>query len=293
MQSELFEVKNLENPEKTTLIEQLENGSILFLPQPIFSLTTDEEALLTPSCIGKRTKNISYLPETTQLRGSLHHSLQQKTLQKMMARYASITSKLIRFLLPAYDETLIIGRTSFRPRSIKSKKPRDYKKDDTRLHVDAFSATPVHEKRILRFFTNINPDTLPRVWQIGQPFRTVAETFLPCTSNYNPHIAKWLSRTKITKSVRSVYDHYMLQLHDLMKADMHYQSSVKKQRIAFPAGTSWIVFTDQVSHAAISGQYVLEQTFYLPVDAMCNPALAPRSILSHLLQTVQPCTSQP
>ncbi len=32
-----------------------------------------------------------------------------------------------------------------------------------------------------------------------------------------------------------------------------------------------MAFTDQVSHAAMAGQYQLEQTFLLPVDAMDEP----------------------
>lgn len=60
-----------------------------------------------------------------------------------------------------------------------------------------------------------------------------------------------------------------------MKLDIHYQKHVKYKEISFPPGTSWIVSTDQVSHAAISEQYVLEQTFYLPTTAMANPKEAP------------------
>ena len=60
----------------------------------------------------------------------------------------------------------------------------------------------------------------------------------------------------------------MLQLHDLMKADTAYQADAPQTAFDFPAGSSWIAFTDQVSHAAMAGQYQLEQTFLLPVEAM-------------------------
>ena len=74
----------------------------------------------------------------------------------------------------------------------------------------------------------------------------------------------------------------MLQIHDRMKADLNYQTTVSQQSIHFTPGSSWIVQTDQVSHAAMSGQHVLEQTFYLPVTAMVNPALSPLRVLEKL-----------
>jgi len=67
----------------------------------------------------------------------------------------------------------------------------------------------------------------------------------------------------------------MLHLHDRMKLDKTYQQTLAKQRVDFPPQSTWLVFTDQVSHAALSGQYLLEQTFYLPVEAMDNPTLSP------------------
>ena len=36
---------------------------------------------------------------------------------------------------------------------------------------------------------------------------------------------------------------------------------------------------DQVMHAVLSGQFVLEQTFHLDVDAMAEPARAPLKVL--------------
>jgi len=75
----------------------------------------------------------------------------------------------------------------------------------------------------------------------------------------------------------------MLRLHDRMKADLTYQSEAVQRLYEFPTGSTWIVFTDQVSHAAMSGQYALEQTFHLPVHAMLDPSQSPLRILERLL----------
>ena len=52
--------------------------------------------------------------------------------------------------------TLQKKRTSFRPGAIETRalSPR---KDDKRLHVDAFPSSPVQGRRIFRVFTNAHP----------------------------------------------------------------------------------------------------------------------------------------
>jgi hypothetical protein len=115
----------------------------------------------------------------------------------------------------------------------------------------------------------------PRVWHVGEPFFDVLTKFSADIPAYNAIKAKLLKLIKATKTLRSPYDHYMLHLHDRMKLDDHYQQTLPKHRIDFPAQSSWVVFTDHVSHAALSGQFLLEQTFYLPVNGMLNAELSP------------------
>ena len=91
-----------------------------------------------------------------------------------------------------------------------------------------------------------------------------------------------LALIRVTKSPRSAYDALMLQLHDCMKQDEAFQSSSPQTRVDFPSGSTWLAFTDHVSHAAMAGQYQLEQTFLLPVDAMENPERSPLRILEQL-----------
>ncbi|CCD29910.1 conserved hypothetical protein [Candidatus Glomeribacter gigasporarum BEG34] len=134
----------------------------------------------------------------------------------------------------------------------------------------------------MRLFCNINPNRQDRVWRIGESFTDVARHFLPQIQSPVPGSARLLQMLGITKSCRTLYDHFMLQLHDLMKRDNAYQQNVRATEIRFPAGSSWIVQTDHVSHAALSGQYLLEQTFYLPVEAMACPEKSPLRILEHL-----------
>jgi hypothetical protein len=74
----------------------------------------------------------------------------------------------------------------------------------------------------------------------------------------------------------------MLGLHDGAKRDDAYQAAAPQAEIVFPPGASWLVFTDQVLHAALGGRAALEQTFHLDVAAMAVPARAPLRVLERL-----------
>ena len=93
------------------------------------------------------------------------------------------------------------------------------------------------------------------------------------------HVLRWL---RVTKSRRSPYDAMMLQLHDRMKADEEFQRTCAQRSVDFPAGSTWMAFTDQVSHAAMAGQYQLEQTFLVAVDAMQDPRRSPLRVLEKI-----------
>jgi hypothetical protein len=93
-----------------------------------------------------------------------------------------------------------------------------------------------------------------------------------------------LHASGITKRRRTEYDHVMLQLHDRAKADLGYQRSGPQARVDFAPGTTWVVYSDQVLHAAMGGQHMMEQTFYLDVDSQQRPATSPLRVLERLLE---------
>ncbi len=262
-------------------ITALENGNILFFSQLPFILLPHENKFLSPNYVDKKTKNISYNSALQVLRGTHCVGEEHAELKGLLQRFALYAENLIRQLLPHYSNALQVGRTSFRPVEI-SGRASSYRKDDTRLHVDAFPATPNQGRRILRVFTNINPNNEDRVWRVGEPFVDVAQRFLPVIRK--PWLGKsaLLKLLKITKTYRTEYDHIMLQIHDSMKADLSYQKNVPQAEIRFAPGNTWIVQTDHVSHAAMAGQHLLEQTFYLPVTAMLDSSQSPLRTLEKL-----------
>lgn len=262
-------------------VNAIEQGRILHFPTLAFQLLSEEHELLSPAFAEPKAKNISYNRATQILRAAKCSAEKHDRLKNMLHRFSKQAEQLVHNLFSPYASSLQLGRTSFRPVEIAGR-VSSYRKDDTRLHVDAFPATPNQGRRILRVFTNINPHGQARHWRVGEPFLEVAKRFLPLANKQwlgSAALLKWL---KLTKSKRTAYDHYMLQIHNQMKADLDYQTHAQQQSIYFAPGSSWIVQTDHVSHAAMSGQHVLEQTFYLPVNAMMNPALSPLRVLEHL-----------
>jgi hypothetical protein len=266
---------------RTQAIDALEAGRVLSLVQLPFRIAPDEMFLLAPRVMGSERKNISFDPASGRVSNSALSGTEAMKLAAMLQRFGDGAEQLLRDLLPGYAPALQRARTSFRPAEIAG---REYspRHDDRLLHVDAFPSRPMHGRRILRLFCNVAPDGAPRTWHVGEPFPDFARQFLPQTRGGLPGSAWLLERLGVTRGRRSEYDRIMLRLHDTGKLDAAYQSRAPKADVAFPAGTTWLCFTDQVLHAAIAGHCALEQTFHLPVASMAHPERSPLRVLESL-----------
>ncbi|OUM01105.1 Kdo hydroxylase family protein [Variovorax sp. JS1663] len=261
-------------------IAELEAGKVLYFPKLGFELLPQEHELLAPSVLAEGVRNIS-LDAEGRLKGAAGDEARQKAVAEMVGRFRTQARQLIHGLLPHYTSALRLAPTSYRPVQVETR-VQSWRADDRRLHVDAFPSRPNYGERILRVFTNVNPENAPRVWRVGEPFETVARRFLPRAKPYSRWQARWLRTLRVTKSFRSEYDHLMLQLHDGMKSDLEYQKNAPQETVPFPAGSVWVCFSDQTSHAVMSGQYMLEQTLHLPAARQYNPDSSPLAILSRL-----------
>ena len=264
----------------------LESGAVLSFPQLPFVLSDAERRFLDPRWADAKAKNISLRwragQPTAEMRGAVGTAADLAALQAMILRYAEQSEALALRLFPHYRGHLTRGNTSFRPIDVAGREI-SWRKDDSRLHIDAFPSNPMHGTRLLRVFSNVNPNGAPRAWRVGEPFEAHAKRYLPQVARPLPGSAWLLEATGITKRRRTEYDHVMLQLHDRAKADAGFQRSSPQARVDFAPGTTWVVFSDQVPHAAMGGQHMLEQTLYLDVAHQQRPETAPRSTLERLL----------
>jgi hypothetical protein len=259
-------------------VTALESGKVLHFTNLPFDISETEKKLLSPLILKKNSRNIS-LSATNQLKGAECDEHLLDALTNLMTRFRQNATTLITSLAPNYK--LETSPTSFRPIQVEDRK-QSYRANDKLLHIDAFPTHPNYGKRILRVFININPDNIPRVWRIGEPFEKVANTFLHKVKPYSLWQASLLNKCKITKSLRSEYDHIMLQLHDIMKLDSIYQSNAEQIKVPFYSGSVWVCFSDQASHSVMSGQYMMEQTFNLPLSSLYDSHSSPLAVLNRI-----------
>jgi hypothetical protein len=277
---EILELAGLGDAAGGSAATVLEAGGLVVLPRLGFALQPEESAFLTPEVLGGSSKNVSYDPARGAVGGARGETQGLEGLKRMLRRYAGHADAVIAALAPAYGPALQRRRTSFRPGAVDTRalSPR---KDDRRLHVDAFPSAPVQGRRILRVFSNVNPRGESRIWRVGEAnFAAFAREFAP---RIRPRAAgAWLQAAGLTRGRRTAYDSAMLQLHDQAKLDDEWQARAPARTLAFPPGSTWAVYTDGVLHAAMSGQHAFEQTYLLPPSAMEEEGRSPLRILETL-----------
>jgi hypothetical protein len=282
---ETFPLKSWNGPfnpaDQARATAALEGGRILFLPQLSFTVLEQEQGLLSADIGSGDRKNISFDPATSRLGGTEAEGATAQALVAMLTRFSTSAEALVQGLLPAYAGRYERARASLRPVEVKGR-AYSLRHDDKLLHVDAFPTRPQRGRRILRLFCNIAPAHLSRDWRVGEPFPEFAHRFLPKVKPSLPGHAWALKTLGLTKGQRSPYDEIMLALHDAAKHDSSWQANGRQAAVSFPSGTTWMVFTDQVLHAAMAGSCALEQTFHVPVEAMVHPEQSPLRVLEQL-----------
>jgi hypothetical protein len=260
-------------------VKALEAGKVLHFTHLPFPLSPVEQGFLVPEIRDPKSRNISL--HNGELKGAVGDGQRQQALAAMMARYRDNAVSLVNSYFPHYQAHLKQDKTSFRPAKVETR-AQSVRANDKLLHVDAFPSRPTHGQRILRVFINLNPDNIPRVWRVGESFAAVAGHFLTQATPYRAWQAKLLNLVGITKSLRCEYDHLMVQLHDIMKHDSAYQSDCSQITMPFPSGSVWVCYADQVSHAVMSGQYMMEQTFHLAPGDQYDNASSPLAVLRRI-----------
>jgi hypothetical protein len=280
------------NDQAREICRQLELGNIVFFPDSPISLPVQDCELL----LGRKQtssayhKNIAYRPGEDRVTGlDATEQGEAAELRRILRRYSqSVAEFLSRFVIP-YAGQWKLDYASFRPVEEKGRAARLHARNDL-LHFDSFPTRPTNGARILRFFTNINP-AHSRVWLTSQTFESFGPQFARkaglLDSFRNPLLRglRGMARTLHLPGSGPPYDQLMHRIHNAMKEDSRFQETTPKHRWEFPPRSSWMVFTDCVSHAVLSGQYALEQTFFIPRSAWEDPQRSPLAILETLAGT--------
>ncbi|ARO86455.1 hypothetical protein EBAPG3_000920 [Nitrosospira lacus] len=286
---------NLSAPEmRRAAIEMLEGGGVIYLPRSGFELSERERELISdtakiltrvpdvedgrPTIIFDPARGRIKKYHYAQVRGKMMRAQVRDTarpdIEAIMARYGKWAEDIITQLFPSYQGPLDRKRVTYRPFSRNSTQS---------LHIDSSYGYPTQGRSMLRIFSNINPANRPRIWQLGEPFEPFVRRFLPSVHLSKPAwFSSILARLGIVDGTKTKYDQYIAALRALGMRDKDYQRTAPRKVMEFPTGASWIAITDLVLHGAISGQHSLDQTFYLPVEAMNDPSHSSLRILERL-----------
>jgi hypothetical protein len=281
--SRRVEVAVAGRPHGEDLRAPLERDGVLILETDPFHMSDAEFDLIERQASDGRSKNWSFNPHTGDLDGVVGGGDGITGLKAIMSGYVKWSQDLLAAFFPGYLKDIELGRTSLRTRSVQEEPPLSRRKDDRSLHLDAFTSQPVGGRRILRVFCNVDPSGAGREWAIADGgFEDFAQRFRHRARRLLPGEARVLEGLSLTKCRRTDYDQIMLGMHDAAKRDRAYQATAPRRFVSFPGGSTWLAFTDQTPHAAVSGQCALEQTFYVPVESLADPARSPLRILERL-----------
>ena len=269
--------------------QELEANRVLYFPRPPFEFSdTDREFLVSQKRADSAVhKNVSYRPTEDKLRGFDGPSEVTSRLTGIMRNYSQQVVAFVRKFLKPYDNKYTLDFASFRPIEEDGRALPLHKRNDL-LHVDAFPSRPTHGGRILRVFTNIHP-TKPRVWHVGEDFPVLADHLARnaglekfALAGGTPVWGRVIGKLGAPIPNRSAYDRFMLHFHDYLKENASYQTNSAKTRMEFPPMSTWLVFTDGVPHAVMSGQHALEQTFIISRAGLVAPQISPIGVLEKL-----------
>ena len=281
-----------------TYCRQLESGHILFFPSAPVELPEDDCRFLLAQerAVAAMHKQVVYVPAENRLAGvRTRDAAARARLRDVLRAYSRGVTRLVMEFLAPYAGALRVDYASFRAQEEEGRPLRRRSRNDL-LHTDAFPSRPTNGDRILRVFTNIHP-TRPRRWVTAERFDRLLASLADAPGLPLPGARGWRWRTRraltalvraagLPVAVRSPYDDFMLRFHDFLKRNREFQVACVKQVWDFPPRSTWIALTDALPHAAVSGQYALEQTFIVGREVMRLPETAPINVLERLCGVV-------
>jgi len=278
--------------------DALEQGNIVkFTSCPIQLPTADElEKLRTELERALKRKNVSYHPEADRVTGLDDHGPIADLAYEVLSTHRNRVTEFLRTVMPTLAGNMRPGTCSFRPIEEKGRNLKPHASNEL-VHIDAGAYGATNGDRILRFFVNVNPEA-DRVWASKGDFANLFEKYGRVAGLYDdlsPTLARGVfgkMRTSMLNGLAGIglplapmldsspYDRVMRKFHNFMKDTPTFQQSTEGYEVFnFEPFSAWMVFTDGVSHASLSGQHALVYTALVPLAACRLPELAPFNIL--------------
>jgi hypothetical protein len=280
--------------------DALEKGKIVCFPECPIDLPGPEDLDFLRQEMPKHlsSKNISYHPEADKIIGIKGSREVIDRAQRILKESNVRVQAFLKKAIPALTKDWMVGTASFRPLQEKGRDLPAHASNEL-VHVDAGAYGATHGDGIIRFFVNANP-TEDRVWVTKGAF---PELYRRCGSQAGVTPANGANGLAMNESVldrlrtsvsnglsalvpsakfldSSPYDRAMRRFHNYMKDTPAFQSTPEgHQEFRFKPFQAWMVFTDRVSHACISGQHAFADTFVIRLASCRLPEMAPINIL--------------
>lgn len=265
--------------------EALERGRIVHFPECPVALPSpaDQEFLRAGLAPHLKSKNVSFYPDAGRLTGLQAPASVVDRAHRVLREHSARVRELLRRNMPDFTRGWTVGTSSFRPIEEQGRGLSPHASNEL-IHVDAGAYGATHGDRILRFFVNLNPSR-ERVWISKGTFDEVffahgadagvrtgpLEPALPerALSGALRLLGRAFPMARVLDS--SPYDRRMRRFHNWMKDTPSFQAP-PHQRFSFAPFSAWMVLTDGVSHACVSGQHALVDTFLIPLANCRLPA---------------------
>jgi hypothetical protein len=245
-----------------------------------------------------QVKNISYHPESDSIPRFEAAPEIKDRIEQILRTHGQRVEAFLRRSCPDYVPGWTLGTTSFRSIEEQGRKLKPRSSNEL-VHVDAGAYGATNGARILRFFVNIHPSR-DRVWGTKGSFRSIMRRYPelwnvarrgkrrvtidkgPLDRLYSGFIdacGKLYPLMRVIDS--SPYDRSMRRIHNFMKENPIFRDNpTGYQEIHFPPLSSWMVFTDGISHSVLTGQHALVTTVLIPLANCRLPELSPYQVLA-------------
>jgi hypothetical protein len=280
--------------------DELEKGRIVCFPECPIALPSEPDLVFLREEMPRslKLKNISYHPEADRIYGIKGHAEIVQRAHGILKVHSGRVQEFLKKVTPNLAREWMVGTSSFRPLQERGRNLAAHASNEL-VHVDAGAYGATHGDRIIRFFVNVNP-VEDRVWVSKGAFPDLYARYArearvsredvgsleegPIDRFRTASLQALAAVAPVVKLLdSSPYDRAMRRFHNFMKDTPAFQESREMHHeFAFKSFTAWMVFTDMVSHACISGQHAFVDTFVVPLRNLRMPHLAPISILKGL-----------
>mgnify|MGYP006276006831 FL=1 len=293
MEAELVETMAVSSGKlDSSVIEAFELGSIVLIknqtdfPKPSKDLINRVERWLVR---GWGLKNPTWDPLTKELHPKqLAREPDANEFIKFLDSFKQAAGKTLAEAIPQWKGSLIPDRVCWRPWELATRRVRENARDDF-FHIDHFPNRPSMGNRVIRVFMNLGSDD-DIVWASTKPLHQLLEE----GRKYGqPKVFRDMEsiRQEAQRKTKwwgwadkggSFHDTIFKIVHDGLKKDDLFQEEAVRKIHHFPPGSIWMAMTDACCHSFLRGSWMVDATWFLPIEYCFHQEAAP----AHLLETV-------